>query len=157
MSQNKSGRDIYTIMVDGKEIEVRVVSRKGNMANTRIYGLVDVFSTVEDTTQGKFVYDEKTQPEMWARLTAEEKVEMEADLKAYKDYRKNALKQAREGLKRVMNNPEVADVFEGMNRINFSQNAGCSSCPCSPGHVTNKKVYAKGAYNTADIFIDLAK
>lgn len=130
-----------TFNYNGETFEVSVMRQTSDditrAVRTRFYGAVESFSDAQDPTAGEFLYDEKTNTQQWNELSGSEQDEMKARLKVYAAYKRKALKEAREGLK-VLSEQLFSEDYA---KFRFSQKAGCSMCPCSPGFVADRTFY----------------
>lgn len=137
-----STHTVATVDLGGKRIAVSLVHKDlyKRSIKAKVYGAVEVFPTAVDPTEGEFLYDEGTQPKRWSALTESGREHMNERLALHRSYRREALKQAQDGLRQIFSLPGMPFDTDGLS-FTFDIYAGCSACPCSPGHRASGPIY----------------
>jgi hypothetical protein len=110
-------------------------------ANARIYGATDVLIPAVNAAEPRFVpyTDAKSSPE---DVAAE---------KEWLSWRRKAVTATTKRLNALL--PALSPIIGEVGKAKFSYNAGCSTCKCSPGYVTDVLVTDPATGRFADVYI----
>lgn len=132
-------------LADGTEFVLTLRPRtwhrdRGYNSKSRVYGATDALAPAVLAQEPRYV----------AFTNADSSERDVADEKAWLSWRRRALTATTKALRSAL--PALAPVLgASITDAKFSYNAGCSSCPCSPGYVLNGVVRVDGV--PADVFI----
>jgi hypothetical protein len=110
-------------------------------ANARIYGATDTLIPAVNAAEPRFV----------AYTDAKSSPEDVADEKAWLSWRRKAVTATTKRLNALL--PALSPIIGEVGRAKFSYNAGCSTCKCSPGYVTDSLIIDPATGRFADVHI----
>ena len=108
-------------------------NKRAYFNKSRVYGATDVLAPAVLAQQPRYV----------PFTNADSSERDVADERAWLSWRRRALRAVTKSLNSIL--PTLAPVLGEVGRAKFSYNAGCSSCPCSPGYVLDRTVWIDGS------------
>lgn len=134
----RNGRELtgtVVLLKDGTEILVTLVPRTYDRYNKRAFRAKPRLYGATDT----LIADLKAQEPRYVACTFDDSTDEEkAAEKAWLSWRRKALRTCTRRLKELL--PTLAVLGIDAENARFSYNAGCSTCPCSPGYVLDGTV-----------------